>query len=683
MRIVSVIFKRDGFFVLLKRIFKFIRNNFKKKSQVLKSQTIIDMVKQERWPQSIPLVSIIIPCYNYGNFVKEALESAINQTFKNIEIVIINDGSTDKNTVDVLNTLNYPRTIVIHQANQGLARTRNNGAKVARGKYVCYLDADDIMDPTYIEKALLKLEADENLGCVYSWLQCFGDNDSIWKTQDLDVFLMRDENVASSHSVIRKEAWQSVVKLNGEGFLSQYNGFFEDWVFWIDMVRSGFGGIAIKETLIKYRIHKNSLSAIHKSGFNKKLLDLKNDRKDFFKNDKVANEIQKNIHSQIKVLNPYLNIYGESNTEFEGNRQILILMPWLTFGGAETLVYNYCSRLKNDFNFSIITSLKSQNEWEYKFKEITGNIYHLPNLFQREEEYLEFMKNYIRSKKIDVIHIVHNSSFYEMLPEIKREFPRVKVISTVFNVIADHFSNSIECGDFIDVFTTDNTKVLNAYENQAKINNVKKVVICNGIDCSVKFNPATYDRSSERTKLNIKEDEFAVYFIGRLSPEKNPDVFVEAAKKVLANQSNVKFFVIGDGPMRMEIEKSINAFDNPNLAFLGYQIDIPRFLSTADIFVLPSSAEGFPLSNVEAMSMGVCVIASDVGGVSDAIKDGETGFLMQPNSSEELAEKIEFAISQKETLKNISKNARKSVEENFSIEVLAEKYKNLYKSVNE
>ena len=70
-------------------------------------------------------------------------------------------------------------------------------------------------------------------------------------------------------------------------------------------------------------------------------------------------------------------------------------MPWLSFGGAEMLVYNYCSKINNDFNISIITGLKSENNWDFKFKEFTNNIYHLPNLFEDEENYLDFIINYI------------------------------------------------------------------------------------------------------------------------------------------------------------------------------------------------------------------------------------------------------------------------------------------------
>jgi glycosyltransferase involved in cell wall biosynthesis len=119
---------------------------------------------------------------------------------------------------------------------------------MAAGKYICYLDADDFIEPTYLEKTLTVLESDESLGSCYSWVQCFGDSDSVWETQDLDPFFLRQYTLASSHSVIRKEAWKRVKEQNGSGFLTKYNGYFEDWVFWIDMVQWVFEDRSLKTT---------------------------------------------------------------------------------------------------------------------------------------------------------------------------------------------------------------------------------------------------------------------------------------------------------------------------------------------------------------------------------------------------------------------------------------------------
>ena len=277
-------------------------------------------VRQLEWPADRPLVSVIIPCYNYGRFLREAIESALAQTFQRFEILVVNDGSTDELTRQVLQQLSYPRTRVIHQQNQGLAQTRNNGAAVAAGKYICYLDADDAIEPTYLEKTLGLLESDESLGSCFSWVRCFGDHDSIWETADLDPFFLRKYDTAPAHSVIRKAAWEEVKRQNGRGFLTEYNGYCEDWIFWIDMVQCGYRGQVIKEPLIRYRVHKGSLLATHKAGYAKMLGVLHDDRRRFFHDRRYARDLQRKLNRRIYVENNLINL---SAPEFYNNNHML------------------------------------------------------------------------------------------------------------------------------------------------------------------------------------------------------------------------------------------------------------------------------------------------------------------------------------------------------------------------
>jgi glycosyltransferase involved in cell wall biosynthesis len=301
------ILKEDGFVAFFGKV----KISFEERAHRLfiRGRKIVYQKKQQQtWPSERPLVSVIIPCYNYGMFIREAIESVIAQTFRRFEILVIDDGSTDGLTKQVLSDLSYEKTRVIYQRNQGLAQTRNNGAAIAAGKYICFLDADDLIEATYLEKTLHVLESDENLGSCYSWVRCFGDHESLWKTEDLDPFFLRMRTTASSHSVIRKEAWERVREQNGSGFLSKYNGYFEDWVFWIDMVQCGYGGRVIKEPLIRYRVHKNSLGARHKRDFPKMLETLHEDRKRFFYDRWYMKQLDKALSRRIIIENNLVNL---------------------------------------------------------------------------------------------------------------------------------------------------------------------------------------------------------------------------------------------------------------------------------------------------------------------------------------------------------------------------------------
>ena len=103
-----------------------------------------------------PLVSIIIPVYNAEKYLAETIESALNQTWKNKEIIIVNDGSTDK-SLEIINSFKYPEIVLINQSNQGASAAKQNGLKHSKGDYIQYLDADDILDASKIERQVVEL----------------------------------------------------------------------------------------------------------------------------------------------------------------------------------------------------------------------------------------------------------------------------------------------------------------------------------------------------------------------------------------------------------------------------------------------------------------------------------------------------------------------------------------------
>ena len=113
-----------------------------------------------------PLVSIIMPVYNYGKTLDRALLSVFNQTYKNIEIIIIDDGSTDEFTQLKLKTLKLPNTKVILQENGGPSNARNNGIKASKGKYILPLDSDDLMHPIYVDSCIKVIEKNSKYGPI-------------------------------------------------------------------------------------------------------------------------------------------------------------------------------------------------------------------------------------------------------------------------------------------------------------------------------------------------------------------------------------------------------------------------------------------------------------------------------------------------------------------------------------
>lgn len=262
---------------------------------------------------------------------------------------------------------------------------------------------------------------------------------------------------------------------------------------------------------------------------------------------------------------------------------------------------------------------------------------------------------------------------------MRRRHPSLKVVVTMFNDRVDYFGQSIEYAQYIDGFVTDNDKVARHYK-QGLPPDKEVTVIPNGLNCYEEFNPDLYDREKERERLNISDDELAVFFVGRLSEEKNPDVFIRAAKALVANnRSKLKFFLVGDGPMKHEVEHELKKIGNDNISYLGYQSEVAAFFAAADIFVLPSSIEGFPLSILEAMAMKVAVVASDVGAVAEVVESGKQGIVVKPGSVKEITESIEKLSNDPKLLSSMKRAARKKVEECYSNIVLGKNYRSLYR----
>lgn len=202
----------------------------------------------------MPKVSIIIPCYNDGQFLDESVGSALGQTFSDKQVIIVNDGSTDALTLEKLASFNHPSITVLHKGNGHLSSARNHGIRYASGEYILTHDADDKFEPTFVEKAVAILEKDATVGGVTCYLRAFGKKRFRWKPLGGDVknFLYRQESCASA--MFRRDCWEK----NG-GYDERMKSGYEDWEFWIRLTALGYRVHVIKEFLFHYRVTEKSM----------------------------------------------------------------------------------------------------------------------------------------------------------------------------------------------------------------------------------------------------------------------------------------------------------------------------------------------------------------------------------------------------------------------------------------
>lgn len=208
------------------------------------------------------ILSIIIPCYNQGHFLEEALSNLVDLKPHDFEVIVVNDGSNDGKTPNLIDDLvakysNYFAIKAMHQQNQGLAMARNNAIANAKGAYIAPLDADNKLVPDFIEKAIKILEEHKEYSIVHGNPIFFGDNDlkRHFKVESFDLIKMLRENYFDACSVYRKEVW---LKNNGYDALMPKMGH-EDWEFWLHAYVNGFKFKYLNEPAFYYRIVSDSM----------------------------------------------------------------------------------------------------------------------------------------------------------------------------------------------------------------------------------------------------------------------------------------------------------------------------------------------------------------------------------------------------------------------------------------
>lgn len=197
-----------------------------------------------------PLVSIIVPCYNQAQYLDEALQSVLDQTYTNWECIVINDGSPD-NTAEVAKKWidNDSRFSYLIQENSGVCIARNFGISQSNGVYILPLDADDKIAKNYIELAVKEFLVDDSLKIVYCLAEKFGIINGLWNLSTFSLKELALNNTIFNSALFKRADWKIV---GGYDFNMIYGR--EDWEFWIALLKNGGNVKQIDKVGFYYRI---------------------------------------------------------------------------------------------------------------------------------------------------------------------------------------------------------------------------------------------------------------------------------------------------------------------------------------------------------------------------------------------------------------------------------------------
>lgn len=204
------------------------------------------------------LVSIIVPCYNTGVFLPEALQSVFDSGFDRYEVLVVNDGSSEFETLDILSSLKHPKVEIVHQENEGLAAARNYGVSLSKGEILLFLDSDNRVRPEYFELAIPIFESDKSVGVVYGLPHFFGEtNNHIprFNTRPYSFDALLAGNYIDACSFVRRSTFEEVGGFHIHPDLMGW----DDADLWIRISLTSWKFHFLNSIVFDYRVREDSM----------------------------------------------------------------------------------------------------------------------------------------------------------------------------------------------------------------------------------------------------------------------------------------------------------------------------------------------------------------------------------------------------------------------------------------
>lgn len=281
-------------------------------------------VVQKPWDERLPLVSFIVPCFNYGSFIQQALDSIFSQTFQDFEVIVVESGSTDAVTGAIIDKICLPKTKVFRRGKRCLVGdNRNFGIAKAKGKYICCLDADDYLEPTFLEKAVFLMEC-AGFDIVSTSYRRFGED-------ELEVILPRHPSFAQvvggasmpSVALFSKQYCQKLGGYRDTGVGAKHIP--EDWDLLIRAAGAGARLYNLQEPLLNVRWHETSLNRNPENlTFEAQRIEIRRRNKDSVKHANFETFTRRN-QSQFLVDNALINLAARQKSS--DGKALLMIMP--------------------------------------------------------------------------------------------------------------------------------------------------------------------------------------------------------------------------------------------------------------------------------------------------------------------------------------------------------------------
>lgn len=373
-----------------------------------------------------------------------------------------------------------------------------------------------------------------------------------------------------------------------------------------------------------------------------------------------------------------------------GNKKLSVcqIIPSLPLHGAQNLLLKICQNLNPEKINTSILLLSGEGPLIDDFKKIGIPVTLIRKNWRYDISIIWRVRKYLRSGRFDIVHThLFTADFWGRLAALNTG---ISIVSTAHNGIPENITNLIRLENFFNrILARFSEKIIcvtnqvrNSLLNDVKIPIDKLMVIDNGIEIlKIEDIPP---KEKARKLLDIEVEVPVIGVVGRFSKEKNHPMFIKSLVPIIAHFPKLVVLLVGEGGELERETKSLVTQLNieRNVRFLGLRRDISIVLRALDSLVIPSISEGLPMVLIEAMTLGTPVIATRVGGIPDAITEGNNGLLAELNQTN-LTEKILWALENPSEMEKMAEQGFGDSRQRFDIYETSRRYFDLYKSLQE
>ena len=648
----------------------------------------------------IPKISVIMPAYNASLYIKEAIESVLSQTYDDFEFIIINDGSTDS-TLDLIKSFSDKRIILVNnEINLGIIKSRNIGIDLAKGKYIAKMDADDINLPSKFERQIKYLEQNPHVAVLATKLALIDNCSVLQSVWPEDYYISSRNQIKATLPIINCIGQPTVMMVAEMAKKIRYNADYiknEDWGFWLDVLSKNYIIEKLDEVLLYYRIHSESTTVNeNNSGVEFKTIKfkLKYLKNNFFKLNETCFNVVKSLIKDvvkypipvnfrkifklinlgpIKLIKQFLNIKKELS-KIQTPVSNLFFFPYYHSGGAEKVHDSILDVVSSKNSIVFITNTSNGNAFfnDFKKKSIVLEV-DLINQFGPTFNWLKNKIKEICDNNDQIVLFGCNSRFYyqfiQFLPKKVKAIDLIHAFVHEYEPGPEKWSLSVVQNITNRIVISENTiqdfkSLYNKYN--IDLNQINKIKCISNFVESVPF-------------VKKENKQFLdVLYVGRGSTEKRIHLISKVAKLCKHKNLNINFHFVGN------VDGFIPEEDLPYCKIYNEIIDLQKIndlYKMADILVVSSSREGFPMVIMEAMIHGVVPIATNVGGISAHVKTNETGVLIDEKDEQTIVELIiqnlEYFLYNRIILDNLSLKVYDYAQANFRKDLFFKAYNNL------